>query len=231
MEEKMHEIGKVTEHIAGTTVFHIGSIPVSSTVVHTWYIMAFLIIAAFILTRRLRSGAPRGAQNLLEMYVEFIYGLLEPALGKEGRRFLPLVGTLFIFILALNWSGVFIPNFVPPTTDLSTTAAFAVATIITVHALAIREKGLKHYVAHYFQPFWFLFPLNIIEELVRPFSLAVRLFGNIFGGKMVFSIIFILVPFLAPTPIMLLEVLMGAIQAFVFSLLTVTYLSGLTKGH
>ncbi len=230
MEEKMQELNRVTEHISPHTVFNIGPIPVSSTVVHTWYIMAFILTVAFILTRRLRPGAPRGAQNLLEMYVEFIYGLMEPALGKDGRRYLPLVGTLFIFILFLNYSG-FVPNMIPPTTDLSTTAAFAIATIIAVHALAIHKKGIKHYLAHYFQPFWFLFPLNIIEELVKPFSLAVRLFGNIFGGKMVFSIIFILVPFLVPTPVMLLEVLMGAIQAFVFSLLTITYLSMLSKGH
>jgi len=151
-------------------------------------------------------------------------------MGKEGRRYLPLVVTLFVFILSLNLSW-FIPGMKPPTMDLSTTAAFAVTTIILVQIFGIRKLGLGGYIRHFFQPAPFLFPLNVIEELVKPVSLSLRLFGNLFGEEMVVTILFLMIPFLLPTPIMLLGVLMGTIQAFVFTLLTVTYIANFIHGH
>ncbi|MBC7324756.1 MAG: F0F1 ATP synthase subunit A, partial [Moorella sp. (in: Bacteria)] len=119
----------------------------------------------------------------------------------------------------------------PPTMDLSTTAGFAVATIILVQLIGIRKKGLLGYIKHFFQPAPFLFPLNVIEELVKPVSLSLRLFGNMFGEEMVVTILFIMLPFLLPTPVMILGVLMGLIQAFVFTLLTVTYIANFIHGH
>ncbi|NLW06633.1 MAG: F0F1 ATP synthase subunit A, partial [Clostridia bacterium] len=124
-----------------------------------------------------------------------------------------------------------IPGMKPPTMDLSTTAGFAITTIIIVQIIGIRKRGLVGYIRHFFQPVPFLFPLNIVEELVKPVSLSLRLFGNMFGEEMVVVILFLLLPFLLPTPVMFLGLLMGFIQAFVFTLLTITYISAFIHGH
>jgi len=222
-------LGEIMTHVQPHQVFYLGPIPVYSTVVNTWIIMGLLLVLVFLATRKL-SFIPRGVQHILEMLVEFFYSLLEEAMGKEGRRYLPLAGTLFVFILSLNLAWL-IPGMKPPTMDLSTTAAFAVTTIILVQLIGIRKKGLVGYIKHFFQPAPFLFPLNVIEELVKPVSLSLRLFGNMFGEEMVVTILFIMLPFLLPTPVMLLGVLMGLIQAFVFTLLTVTYIANFVHGH
>ncbi|MHB1125885.1 MAG: F0F1 ATP synthase subunit A [Bacillota bacterium] len=229
MSEKFAELANIMEHMKPHEIFRIGSIPVYSTVVNTWVIMALLIVAVWVLTRKIKT-IPRGKQHGAELIVEFIYGLLESAMGKHGRKFAPLIGTLFVFILFLNL-GWFIPTLKPPTTDLSTTAAFGATTIILVQLIGIREKGLKKYLLHFLSPTPVLAPLNIVEELVKPVSLSLRLFGNMFGEKMVVSILFILVPILIPTPVMILGVLMGLIQAFVFTLLTTTYITAMVHGH
>ncbi|KUK12090.1 MAG: ATP synthase subunit a [Moorella sp. 60_41] len=229
MEAKLHELATIMEHIKPHVVFHLGPIPVYTTVVNTWIVMALLFLGVFIATRRLQF-IPRGVQHLLEMVLEFILGLLEEVAGKEGRKQLPLVATLFIFILALNLSW-FIPGMKPPTMDLSTTAAFGVTTIILVQLMAIRKKGLKGYIKHFFSPAPFMFPLNVLEELVKPVSLSLRLFGNMFGEKMVVTILLILVPFFLPVPVMFLGIIMGLIQAFIFTLLTITYIANFLHGH
>jgi F-type H+-transporting ATPase subunit a len=169
-------------------------------------------------------------QHLAEMVAEFFYGLLDETMGKEGRKFIPLVGTLFIFILCLNLSW-FIPGIMPPTTDLSTTLGFAVVTIIAVQIIGIKKRGIGGYIKHFFQPNPFLFPLNLLEELVKPVSLSLRLFANMFGEETVVLVLFILIPLLSPTPVMLLGIIMGLIQALVFSLLTVVYISNFIHGH
>ncbi len=219
----------VLEHVQPSVVFYLGSIPITSTVVNTWVIMAVLLPLAYVLTRKL-SIVPRGAQHLLEMLAGFFYDLLESNMGREGRKYLPLVGTLFVFILFLNLSWL-IPGMRPPTTDLSTTVGFAVVTIIVVQLIGIRKQGLWGYIKHFFQPNPFLFPLNVIEELVKPVSLSLRLFANMFGEKTVVAVLFALIPFLVPTPVMILGVIMGLIQALVFSLLTVIYITSLVQGH
>lgn len=225
----LRALGEIMAHVRPVEIFHLGPIPIYSTVVNTWIIMVLLLAGIFLATRKI-NFIPRGVQHVLEMLLEFFYGILEETMGKEGRRYLPLVATLFIFILSLNLSW-FIPGMKPPTMDLSTTAAFAVTTIILVQIFGIRKLGLWGYIRHFFQPAPFLFPLNVIEELVKPVSLSLRLFGNLFGEEMVVTILFLMIPFLLPTPIMLLGVLMGTIQAFVFTLLTVTYIANFIHGH
>lgn len=219
----------VLEHVQPSIVFYLGPIPITSTVINTWAIMAILLPLAYLATRKL-SIVPRGIQHLLEMLAGFFYDLLEANMGREGRKYLPLVGTLFLFILFLNLAW-FIPGMRPPTTDLSTTAAFAVVTIILVQLIGIKKKGLRGYIKRFLEPNIFMFPLNVIEELVKPLSLALRLFANMFGEKTVVAVLFMLVPFLAPTPVMVLGVIMGLIQALVFSLLTVVYISSAVQGH
>ncbi len=219
----------VLEHVRPSVVFYLGPVPITSTVVNTWIIMVILFVLAYFLSRRI-STVPRGIQNLLEMLADFFYDLLEDTMGKEGRRYIPVVGTLFLFILLLNLSW-FIPEMKPPTTDLSTTAGFGVVTIILVQLIGIKKRGLGGYIKHFFQPTPFLFPLNLIEELVKPVSLSLRLFANMFGEKTVVAALFLMVPLFVPVPVMVLGVIMGVIQALVFSLLTVIYISTFVQGH
>ncbi|NMD43708.1 MAG: F0F1 ATP synthase subunit A [Firmicutes bacterium] len=219
----------VLEHVQPSVVFHLGSIPVYSTVVNTWVIMAILLPLAYFLARNL-STVPRGGQHLLEFVADFFGEILEDNMGKEGKKFLPLVGTLFIFILFLNLAWV-IPGMRPPTTDLSTTVGFAVVTILLVEIIGIKKQGLWGYIKHFFQPNPLLFPLNLIEELVKPVSLSLRLFANMFGEKTVVAVLFMMIPLIVPVPVQLLGVIMGLIQALVFSLLTAIYISSLVQGH
>jgi F-type H+-transporting ATPase subunit a len=229
MGERLAELGKVMEHLKPHEMFKIGNLTVTSTVVNTWIIMAILFGVVLFLTSGIKL-LPKGKQNIPEMFLEFIYGIIDDVIGKEGRRYVPLIGTLFIFILSLNLSW-FIPEMKPPTMDLSTTAAFGIIAIVSVQAIGIKNKGLLGYFKHFFQPMPILFPLNVIEEVVKPFSLALRLFGNMFGEEMVVMILFTLVPLFVPIPIQMLGVLMAFIQAFVFMLLTTTYISAMVHGH
>lgn len=225
----LQALQEVLAHIRPSVVFHLGSIPVTSTVVNTWTIMVILLPLVYFLTRRL-SLVPHGAQHVPELVAEFFNNLLEETMGKEGRKYLPLVGTLFIFILFLNLSW-FIPGMKPPTTDLSTTLAFALATIIIVQLIGVQRGGLIGYIKHFFQPYPLLFPLNFLEELVKPVSLSLRLFANMFGEKTVVTVLFLMIPFFCPVPVMVLGIIMGLVQALVFSLLTVIYVSNFVKGH
>lgn len=225
----MQELAEVLGQMVRKDVFQIGPVVITTTVINTWIVMAVLFVAVYLLTRRIEEK-PRGAQALLEIVIEFYYSLIDSGMGKAGRKFLPIVGALFTFILFLNISW-FIPGFVPPTTDLMTTAGLAITTVIIVHIMGIREKGFVGYLKNYAQPVVIMAPMNLVEEVVKPFSLAIRLFGNMFGEKMVVTILFILAPIFAPTPVMGLGLLMGFIQAFIFTLLTVTYLATATQGH
>ncbi len=219
----------VLAHVQPSVVFYLGSIPVTSTVVNTWVVMAILLPLAYLIGRNL-SVVPRGGQHLLEMLADFFGEILEDNMGKEGMKYLPLVGTLFVFILFLNLSW-FIPDMRPPTTDLSTTVGFAVVTILLVEFIGIKKQGLWGYIKHFFQPSPLLFPLNLIEELVKPVSLSLRLFANMFGEKTVVAVLFLMIPLIVPVPVQLLGVIMGLIQALVFSLLTAIYISSLVQGH
>ncbi|MGI6610957.1 MAG: F0F1 ATP synthase subunit A [Limnochordia bacterium] len=223
MQDKTQALAHVMDHIVRRVVFRIGPVEITSTVVNTWIVMAVLFAAVFVLTRRLEEK-PRGVQALLEIIIEFFYSMIDGVMGREGRKHLPIVGSLFIFILTLNFGWV-IPGLMPPTTDLMTTAALGVTAVVLVQVTLLRAKGAKGYLRHMAQPTVVMIPMNIIEELVKPFSLAVRLFGNMFGEEMVVTILFLLVPVLAPTPVMALGLLMGTIQAYIFSLLIVTYLA------
>lgn len=229
MGDKIAQLASIMETLKPHTVFYLGPIPVSSTVVNSWIVMAILFTLVILSTRRL-TLVPSGVQHIPELILEFLYGVIDSVMGREGRKYIPLIGTLFIFILFLNLSW-FIPEMKPPTMDLSTTAAFGVSTIICVQLIGIKNKGLGGYLKHFLEPIPALAPLNVIEELVKPVSLSLRLYGNMFGEEMVVVILFTLVPLFAPIPIQILGILMGFIQAFVFTLLTTTYIGSMVHGH
>ncbi len=230
MEERIAELGKVVEEMTPHVVFSVGPVEVTSTVISAWIAMAALFIFAYLITKNLKP-VPEGKRQLLaELLMKFLYGMLDELIGKKGRKFVFLSGTMFLFILFMNLSWL-IPELTPATIDLSATLALGVVAILGVQAIGIRQRGLKQYLKHYIEPTPAMLPMNIIEELVKPMSLGLRLFGNMFGEEMIVLILFILVPAFLPVPIQLLGVLMGSIQAYVFSLLTALYIAGILGDH
>lgn len=188
---------------------------------------------------RVTAGVPSGAQLFLEGVNAQVRRQVEESVGIKTAPFvIPLAMTLFLFILAANWLAVlpsehYVP---PPTADVNLTFALALLVIVAVHVTGIRKRGAGTYIKHFAQPYWWLFPLNIIEELAKPVSLALRLFGNIFSGGIIISLIVGLPAYLlwAPTATWkLFDLFIGLIQAFIFALLTVLYFGSATseEGH
>jgi len=224
MEQRIEQMSKIMEYMTPEYVFSIGPIPINTTIINQWIAMLVLFGLIYWITRGLKATPEGKKQVIAELIVEFFQGLLEPNLGKKGRKYALLVGSLFLFIITMNllW---FIPGLMPPTTDLSTTIGLALTTIIIVHALGFLNNGVKGYLSHFVQPFPLLLPLNLIKEIVKPVTLSLRLFGAMFGEKVAVTIFALMIPLFVPVPIMLLGALLGSLQAFVFTLLTVVYLT------
>lgn len=212
-----HAIG--THHLAefaGLT-FHM------DTLYMTWLVMAIIIAVSIAATRRL-SLVPGRWQNFLEMVVTTLLDQIESTMGPKGRKLAPLIITLFLFILVSNELGL-IPGFTSPTADLNTTVGLALMIIFLVHGLSIKNKGLVNYVKHYFQPFIPFVVINIVEELAKPVTLSFRLFGNILAGEILLMILGMLVPYVIPTAWLAFSVFVGIVQAFIFTMLSMSYLS------
>jgi F-type H+-transporting ATPase subunit a len=169
-----------------------------------------------------------GLRNLFEVLADTVLGLMAGVMGeKAAKRYLPLVGTLFIFILFSNLLGL-IPGFLPPTETLKTNLALSITVFVLSHAFGVREHGLK-YFKHFLGPIWWLIPLmlpiELISHIARPVSLSMRLMGNIVGDHKLVGVFFGILPFLLPVPFMVMGVLVCVVQAVVFSLLTTVYIS------
>ncbi len=216
-------------------LFHLFGLEVTSTVTTTWGIMALLVILSILATRNMKS-VPRGLQNVMEAVLDGIENFFGSVMGKEKyKKYMPLIATLFIFILLSNYSGLLpeaghIPGLAAPTSSLSVTAALAIVVFFATHIYGIRANGLGGYARHFIKPVAFLMPLLVLEEFIRPLSLSLRLYGNISGEEMVGRQIFELVPVLAPLPLYALSLLFGLLQAVVFTMLTAIYIDGAT-GH
>lgn len=169
-----------------------------------------------------------GLRNLFEMLADAIYGLMEGVLGpKDAKRYLPLVGSLFFFILFANLLAL-IPGFVPPTATLKSTVALGVMVFVLTHIFGLRAHG-PAYLKHFLGPVWWLAPLMLPIELVshiaRPVSLSLRLLGNMMADHKVATVFFLMVPLLVPVPFLVMGVLVSFVQAVVFSLLSTIYIS------
>jgi F-type H+-transporting ATPase subunit a len=216
-------------------LFDILGLPVTSETTTMWGIMLLLIIASYFATRNMKR-IPTGIQNVMEFAVESLINLLAGVMGeKRAKRFLPLLGSLFLFILISNYSGILpgaghTPGLKAPTSNWSVTLGLALVVIVSVQIFGVRERGLS-YFKHFFQPIPVMFPLNIIEQITRPVSLSLRLFGNVYGEEMVVAGLFALVPLFLPLPMMFLGLLFGFIQAFVFTLLATVYIAEATETH
>jgi len=200
---------------------------VPNHITYTWLVLAFLILCAFLATRRLNL-VPGKFQNVVELIVGQLDNLLLETMGSKGQKFFPLIATLGIFILTSNLLGL-IPGFESPTANLNTTVSMAVVVFVMTHVVGVRVHGFK-YVKQFMGPVWWLTPLmlpiEIISHLSRPLSLSVRLFGNIEGGHIVVAVLFLLVPLLVPLPILVLKIFISLIQTLVFMLLSMMYIAG-----
>jgi len=208
-------------------------------VLFTWVVMAILVVFGFVVGRTLRA-VPGPLQSFAEVIVEGFYGLLDQMIGRQGRQFLPLVGTAGLFILTSNLLAN-IPGFQPPTANWNTTIALAVTVFLSYNYFGIRKHGLLNYLKHFCGPIWWLaplmFPIEFIGHLARPVSLSVRLFGNIFGEESVVTILlslsWLVMPYLIWLGVMLpLSLFTAAVQTFVFIMLTMVYIAGaVEEGH
>jgi F-type H+-transporting ATPase subunit a len=195
-------------------VFEIFGIPVRDTVISTWVMMALVVAVVTIARRRWPTA--------LEMLVGFLSDTISDVMGQPAEPYLPFLGALAIFIAISNIIGV-VPFLVSPTRDVSTPAALALTVFLSVHYFGIRAKGMLGYLKSLASPI-FILPLEIIGQVSRTVSLAVRLFGNIVSTEMIVAVIFALVPLIAPLPLIGFSMFTGLLQAYIFTALATVYI-------
>lgn len=208
--------------LATAVVFQLGPLQVTRPVVTTWVIMAALAVGSWSATRRLRPE-PSRRQALLELLVTGIQSQIEEVVRRDARPLLPLLGTLFIFLLTANVCGV-LPGVQAPTGRIETPAALALIVFLSVHWFGVRARGLIGYLGSFAQPKLIMLPLNILSEITRTFSLMVRLFGNIMSGEFLIALVLALAGLFVPIPLMALELLVGVVQAYIFSMLATVFI-------
>lgn len=207
----------------------LNSIGISNGMITSAGITVVLCILMYVAGRRLET-VPSGIQNAVEWAVESLYNFYEGIMGKEAcKKYFPLVASLFIYILFCNYSGLLpgaghLPGLAPPTASINCTMALAIVAFVSMIAVGIRSHHGLSYFRHWLQPFAFLLPLMILEDLVKPVSLTLRLYGNVYGEETITSVFFDMLPIGLPVIMQAFSVLMGLIQALVFSLLTAIYI-------
>ena len=229
---------------------NLGSLALTNTALTSTLVVAFLLIVAYAGTRRM-TLVPSGLQNVVELIVESLYNLVASISDdpRKTRMFFPLVATFFIYIMAANYIGLlpgvgtigfyyqgsFIPFLRSAASDLNMTLALALFSVAAAHVYAIREQGLKGYLAIWFSlnpVLLFVGILELVSEVTKIVSLSFRLFGNIFAGETVLDVVSsVISPYIAPLPFLGLELIVGFVQALVFSMLTLASMVILTMNH
>ena len=209
-----------------TILFHLGPIPIAEAVVTTWGIMAVMTGVSWLAMRHAQVEAGP-LQSMLEVIVETIANQVREITGSLHPAFLPLLSTLFLFLVVANLSAI-LPGVKTPTAHIETPAALAVLVFLSTHFFGVKSRGLTAYLRHYTQPSILLMPLNVLSEVTRTFSLMIRLFGNMMSHELVLTIIVMLAGLLLPIPFLLLGVLIGIIQAYIFTVLAAVYIGAAT---
>jgi F-type H+-transporting ATPase subunit a len=238
-EHAMSISEKITDGISIKTVFTIHAfgcnVPISDTVISTWIVMAILIAASFLLTRRLRE-VPKTPQVLLEAFIGFINDFVSENAGHHGKDFAAFLGTIFIFLIAANLAPMITPiggfGFEPPfvikplTRDINVTAAFAITVIVTVFFSGLIYKRPLGWLKSLVKPSPIMLPFNLLEYAIKPLSLCLRLFGNILGAYIIMQLIEAVAPvFFPPIAGLYFDLFDGLIQAVVFSFLSTIYIA------
>lgn len=208
-----------------------GFVSLNYTIVYTWLVMALLVIGSWFATRRLSAGRNISPwQNFLEIIVGGISNQIREVSRQEPARYLPFIGTLFLFIVTSNLLAV-VPGFHAPTASLSTTAALAICVLVAVPFFGITNQGLLEYLKLYVQPTPLMLPFNVIGELSRTLALAVRLFGNMMSGAKIAAILLAIAPLFFPVLMNVLGLLTGLIQAYIFAILALVYIASANQAH
>lgn len=210
--------------LSSVPLTHVGPVPISAAVVTTWVIMAVLVLGAWLAGRRF-TQAPSRLQATLEAVVEVLDSQIRDTMRVAPEPYRNFIGTLFVFIFVSNWSSL-IPGVEPPTARLETDAALALLVFLAVIWFGVKAGGVRGYLATFAVPNPVMIPLNFIESLTRAFSLLVRLFGNVMSGVFVIGIVGSLAGLLVPIPLMALDLLTGAVQAYIFAVLAMVFIAG-----
>ena len=203
------------ESIIPQVLFTLFGLPITSTIVATWCAMALIIVTILLISKFMPSG--------LEMIVDFLNGLVSGIMsGDNAEQYLPLLGSLAIFIVVANSLGIF-PILTAPTSDINTTIALSLAVFFGVHIYGIKQKGMLGYFKGLATP-GIMLPFEIIGQVSRTFSLALRLFGNVISGELISAIVFSIVPLVAPLPFVALGLFFGILQSYIFTALSALYI-------
>lgn len=208
-----------------SVVFRLGPVAITNTVVTTWGIMLAFSIVGWFISQRLRPLPSRWQSAVETAVVAIEAAIAEVVPVGSVRTVLPFVGTLWLFILAANLTGL-IPGLHAPTRDLSATAALAVLLFASTHWFGIRHKGLRGYLRHYVEPSPLLLPFHVISEFTRTLALAIRLFGNMMSLEMAAVLMLLIAGFLVPVPLLMLHVVEALVQAYIFGMLALIYIAG-----
>lgn len=238
--------------IAAEKIFQIAQIPITNSLLTTWLVMGFLIFFVVFVSHNFKE-VPSRLQALLESVVGGLYSLVAGVAKENTKEFFPLVATFFIYIIALNWSELLpgvgsigflesshgksflVPLFRGPTADLNTTLAFALISVFAAQYYGIKKLGVLGYSQRFLNirgPADFVTGvLELISEISKLISFSFRLFGNLFAGEVLLTVVAFLIPFIAPIPFLGLEIFVGFIQALVFAMLTLVFLNIATESH
>jgi len=214
----------VTSPLSSVALFHLGPLPITQGVATTWAIIITLVVGGILITRRL-ALAPSAIQAAVELIVETVDSQIRDTMRVAPGPYRAFIGTLFIFIFVANWSSL-VPGVEPPTAHIETDAALALLVFGAVIWFGVRAGGVGGYLRTFASPNAIMIPLNFIESLTRTFSLLVRLFGNVMSGVFVIGIALSLAGLLAPIPLMALDLLTGAVQAYIFAVLAMIFIAG-----
>lgn len=244
--------------LAAEPLFHLGTFPITNTLIVAWAVMAVLIVFALLVNKRLRA-VPRGLQNFFEAIFEFALKTMDSITGSRAlsRSFFPVVITIFLFVLFSNLveivpglgtigiyeehggERVLIPFIRSSSADLNVTLAIALVSVLATQVMGVAALGAFKYAGKFLVPPWkppyivgtFVGVLELIAEVAKVVSFSFRLFGNIFAGEVLLTVALFLVPYIVPLPFLALEIFVGLVQAVVFSMLTLVFMKMATVGH
>jgi len=218
-------------HISPDSIvlWRVGPVALNATIFCTWLVMGLLLLMSWLVTRRLKVEPPLSRwQNFLEALVSYMRDQIAQITQQEPTRYLPFLGTLFLFISLSNLLAP-VPLYEPPTASLSTAAALAVCVFFAVPIYGVARCGVFGYLKHYVQPTPLMLPFTVVGELSRTLALAVRLFGNMMSGTMIAGIMLVVAPLLVPVLMEALGLLIGQIQAYIFAVLAAVYIASGTR--
>jgi F-type H+-transporting ATPase subunit a len=211
------------------TLFTVGPVPVTEPVAVTWALILVLAVGGVLATRSL-ALSPAWRQAALELIVTAIEDQIQATMRVSAGPYVPIIGTLFVFILAANWCSL-IPGVEPPTAHIETDAALGTIVFCSIIYFGVCTRGLGGYVRTFAEPSIVMVPLNLVETFTRTFSLIVRLFGNVMSGVFIIGIVLSLAGLFVPIPLMALELLIGAIQAYIFTVLAMVFIAAAATGE